>query len=91
MIIGSRSVTGWNQLALLGFGTSLLIVGTVELGILGVLHKIIDPDRTDGLIRDLSESLTERFTALEGWLGMPPSQQTPAPKVEVILRSNDTS
>ena len=43
---------------------SLLIVGTVELGILGVLHKIIDPDRTDFLIRDLSENLTQRFTAL---------------------------
>ncbi len=86
MIIGSRTVTGWNQVALLGFGTSLLIVGTVELGILGVLHKIIDPDRTEDLIRDLSEHLTQRFTALEAWLGMPPSLQTSTPNVEVILR-----
>lgn len=80
MIIVSRALTGWNQVALLGFGTSLLIVGTVELGILGVLHKIIDPDRTDDLIRDLSENLAQRFTALEGWLGMPPFQRPPRPR-----------
>jgi hypothetical protein len=76
MIIGSRVVTGWNQVALLGFGTSLLIVGTVELGIIGVLHKIIEPDRTENLISDLSENLAQRFAALEGWLGMPPFQPT---------------
>jgi hypothetical protein len=73
MVIGSRAVTGWNQAALLGFGTSLLIVGTVELGVLGVLNKIIDPDRTGGLIKDLSGSLALRFAALEDWLGMPQS------------------
>jgi hypothetical protein len=44
MIIGSRSVTGWWQAALLGFGTSLLIVGTVQLGILGVVKKLLEPD-----------------------------------------------
>ena len=73
MIIGSRAVTGWNQAALLGFGASLLIVGTVELGVLGVLNKIIDPDRTGGLIKDLSGNLALRFAALEDWLGMPQS------------------
>lgn len=73
MIIGSRAVTGWNQAALLGFGTSLLIVGTVELGVLAVLNKIIDPDRTGGLIKDLSGNLALRFAALEDWLGMPQS------------------
>jgi hypothetical protein len=43
MIIWSHAVTGWWQAALLGFGTSLLIVGTVELGVLGVLNKILEP------------------------------------------------
>ena len=75
MVIGSRAVTGWNQAALLGFGTSLLIVGTVELGILGVLNKIIDPDRTGSLIKDLGGNLTQRFDALEAWLGVPTSQR----------------
>ena len=75
MVIGSRAVTGWNQAALLGFGTSLLIVGTVELGILGVLNKIIDPDRTGSLIKDLGGNLTQRFDALEDWLGVPTSQR----------------
>jgi hypothetical protein len=87
MIIGSRTVTGWNQIALLGFGTSLLIVGTVELGILGVLHKIIDPDRTDDVIRDLHKNLAQRFTALEGWLGMPPFQPAPAPEIVIVHKT----
>jgi hypothetical protein len=43
MIIWSHAVTGWWQTALLGFGTSLLIVGTIELGVLGVLNKILEP------------------------------------------------
>lgn len=75
MVIGSRAVTGWNQTALLGFGTSFLVVGTVELGILGVLNKIIDPDHAGDLIKDLSGDLAQRFTALENWLGMPTSQR----------------
>ena len=74
MVIGSRAVTGWNQTALLGFGTSLLIVGTVELGILGVLKKIIEPDRTSDLIKDLGRDLVQRFTELEDLLGMPTSR-----------------
>jgi hypothetical protein len=44
MIIGSRSVTGWWQLALLGFGSSLLIIGTINLGILGVVKGLLDPE-----------------------------------------------
>jgi hypothetical protein len=87
MVIGSRAVTGWNQTALLGFGTSLLIVGTVELGILGVLNKIIEPDRTDGLIEDLSENLARRFAALEDWLGMPKYQRTEVGRI-VELQAN---
>jgi len=43
LIIWSHAVTGWWQAALLGFGTSLLIVGTVELGVLGALNKILEP------------------------------------------------
>lgn len=74
MVIGSRVVTGWNQTALLGFGTSFLIVGTVELGILGVLKKIIEPDRTSDLIEGLGRDLAQRFTELENLLGMPTSQ-----------------
>jgi len=74
MIIGSHTVTGWNQAALLGFGTSLIIVGTVELGILGVLNKIIDPDRTGSLFKQLDGNLAQRFSALEAWLGMPAPQ-----------------
>ena len=74
MIIGSHAVTGWNQAALLGFGTSLIIVGTVELGILGVLNKIIDPDRTGSLFEQLDGNLSQRFSALEAWLGMPTPQ-----------------
>ena len=74
MVIGSRAVTGWNQTALLGFGTSFLIVGTVELGILGVLKKIIEPDRTSDLIEDLGRDLAQRFTELESSLGIPTSR-----------------
>jgi hypothetical protein len=74
MVIGSRAVTGWNQTALLGFGTSFLIVGTVELGILGVLKKIIEPDRTSELIKDLGRDLAQRFTELEDSLGMTTSR-----------------
>ena len=70
MIIWSHTVTGWNQAALLGFGTSLLIVGTVELGILGVLKKIIDPDHTSGLIDDLYTRLGQRFDSLDNRLGI---------------------
>jgi hypothetical protein len=40
MILGSRAVTGWWQAALLGFGTGLVLAGTVELGILGVIGRI---------------------------------------------------
>ena len=58
MVIWSHTVTGWTQTALLGFGTSLLIVGTVELGILGVLKKIIDPDQTSGLLDQLYKNLS---------------------------------
>jgi hypothetical protein len=76
MIIWSHAVTGWNQAALLGFGTSLLIVGTVELGILGVLKNIIDPDHTSGLIDDLYSRLSQRFDELQHQLGMPAIQQT---------------
>ena len=74
MIIWSHAVTGWNQAALLGFSTSLIIVGTVELGILGVLSKIIDPDQTGSLFKELNANLAQRFAALEAWLGMPTSQ-----------------
>ena len=45
MIIGSRAVTGWWQAALLGFGTGLVLAGTVELGILGVVSRITGQDR----------------------------------------------
>jgi hypothetical protein len=75
MVIGSRAVTGWNQAALLGFGTSLLIVGTVELGVLGVLNRIIDPNPTKELIEDLNENLAQRFATLENWLDMPTFQR----------------
>jgi hypothetical protein len=44
MIIGSRVVTGWWQAALLGFGTGLVLAGTVELGILGVIGRITGQD-----------------------------------------------
>ena len=72
MIIASRAVTGWWQLALLGFGTSLLIVGTVELGILGVLKKIIEPDdRTPRMINAVTQNFNESFTALRDWLDEP--------------------
>jgi len=61
LIIGSYLVAGWWQPALLGFGTSLLIVGTVELGILGVLKKIIEPD----------EGPSEMIKVLTEWLNHP--------------------
>jgi hypothetical protein len=56
MIIGSHAVTGWWQSALLGFGTSLLIVGTVELGILGVIKKLVETgdDKPEKVVRVLS-------------------------------------
>jgi hypothetical protein len=76
MIIWSHVVTGWSQSALLGFGTSLLIVGTVELGILGVLKKIIDPDHTSGLIDHLYNRLSERLDELQHQLNTPAVQQT---------------
>jgi hypothetical protein len=44
MIIGSRAVTGWWQAALLGFGTGLVLAGTVELGILGLVSRITGQD-----------------------------------------------
>lgn len=75
MVIWSHTVTGWNQTALLGFGTSLLIVGTVELGILGVLKKIIDPDQTSGLLDQLYKNLGQRFDALDNRLGVSTNQQ----------------
>ena len=75
MVTLSRIVTGWNQTALLGFGTSLLIVGTVELGILGVLKKIIDPDETSGLLDHLYKNLSQRFDALDNRLGVSTNQQ----------------
>jgi hypothetical protein len=58
LIVGSYFATGWWEGALLEFGMSLLIVGAVELGIVGVLGKLTEPD--DGapeILRGLSESL----------------------------------
>jgi hypothetical protein len=79
LIIWSSLVTGWAQAALLGFGTSLLIVGIVELGILGVLNRIIDPDRSPDLIRHLSGDLDEKFTKIESLLVM---LQRPKPDLQ---------
>ena len=44
MIIGSHAVAGWWQSALLGFGTGLVFTGTVELGIVGLINRIIGPN-----------------------------------------------
>jgi hypothetical protein len=82
MILWSHKVTGWNQTALLGFGTSLLIVGTVELGILGVLKNIIEPDETSGQINHLHRSLSQRFDAIENRLGMPTIQRAESGRLE---------
>ena len=41
-IIGSAATTGWSQAVLINIGTSLLIVGTVELGVLGVLRNVLE-------------------------------------------------
>jgi hypothetical protein len=82
MILWSHRVTGWNQAALLGFDTSLLIVGTVELGILGVLKNIIDPDETSGLIDHLYRGLNQRFDALENRLGRPTIQRAESGRLE---------
>ena len=57
MIIWSHAVTGWWQAALLGFGTSLLIVGTVELGVLGVLNKMLEPK--DPAVRTMNDFIED--------------------------------
>jgi hypothetical protein len=57
MIIWSYAVTGWWQTALLGFGTSLLIVGTVELGVLGALNKILEP--TDPAVKMMNNFIED--------------------------------
>ena len=45
LIIGSRAMTGWWQSTLLGFGTGLVLTGTLELGlIVGLMKQIIEPD-----------------------------------------------
>ncbi len=45
LIIGSHAVTGWWQSTLLGFGTGLVLTGTIELGlIVGLVNRIIEPD-----------------------------------------------
>jgi len=44
LIIGSHAVTGWWQSALLGFGTGLILAGTLELGIIGLVNRILEPD-----------------------------------------------
>jgi hypothetical protein len=51
MIIGSHAVVGWWQIALLGFGTSLLFVGTVQLGIVGVIDKLTKHDGDNNVLR----------------------------------------
>jgi hypothetical protein len=61
LIIGSYFVPGWWQAFLLALGTILLIVGTVEVGILGVLRKIIEPD----------EESSQTVKALDAWLNRP--------------------
>jgi hypothetical protein len=61
LIIGSYFVPTWWQALLLAIGTSLLVVGTVEVGILGVLKKIIDPD----------EGPSEMVNVLDAWLNRP--------------------
>ena len=46
LIVGSALTTGWWQAFQLAIGTSLLIVGTVELGILGLLRHVLGEDES---------------------------------------------
>jgi hypothetical protein len=46
LIVGSALTTGWWQAFQLAIGVSLLVVGTVELGILGLLHRVLKGDKT---------------------------------------------
>jgi hypothetical protein len=48
LLIGSYLTTGWWQALQLAVGTSLLFVGTVELGILGLLRRVLGEDGADG-------------------------------------------
>jgi hypothetical protein len=60
MIIGSSALTGWWQAALLGLGTSLLLVGTVELGIIGLINKATEPtDPTFILIKHFVDDFSK--------------------------------
>ena len=45
LIIASHAMTGWGQSTLLGFGTGLVLTGTLEIGlIVGLINRIIEPD-----------------------------------------------
>jgi hypothetical protein len=84
LIVGSYFATGWWEGALLEFGMSLLIVGAVELGIVGVLGKLAEPD--DGapeILRGLSESLDR--TGVIQPSGYPGTVMEPA-QVAAVLR-----
>jgi hypothetical protein len=47
LIVGSALTTGWWQAFQLAVGVSLLFVGTVELGILGLLHHVLGGDEAN--------------------------------------------
>ena len=84
LIVGSYFATGWWEGALLEFGMSLLIVGAVELGIVGVLGKLAEPD--DGapeILGGLSESLDR--TGVTQPSGSPGTVMEPA-QVAAVLR-----
>ena len=74
LIVWSHTATGWWQAALLGFGTSLLIVGTVELGVLGALNKILE--RKDPAVR-MMNNFIEDFAR---WANQPGSDLPEFPR-----------
>jgi len=54
LIVLSALVVGWWQAFLLGLGTSLLLTGTVEIGILSVLNHLLhggEPERSQPVAR----------------------------------------
>lgn len=58
LIVGSALTTGWWQALQLAIGVSLLFVGTVELGILGLIRHVLGEDEADPQDRSSGQKLT---------------------------------
>jgi hypothetical protein len=79
MIVGSAFVTAWPQSFLLGLGISLLMVGTVELGLLGALRHVLEAKPMARLSLTSQDDLPGIAAALDGL----------SERLRVLIESND--